>query len=130
VLWAEPAINDALFRQAMEVVGTPNLGATLHNKPRQPGYETLTPNQSVIYLYDIINLKDTGPVVHTAPAGPLNAGFFDMPMTIGPLVETLVPTLGLEPFEPFTFSPAGAAVYQLGPFGTAARKLKEWDLKP
>jgi 2'-5' RNA ligase superfamily len=35
-----------------------------------------------------------------------------------------------EPFEPFTFSPAGAAVYQLGPFGTAAKKLKEWNLKP
>jgi phosphoserine phosphatase len=35
-----------------------------------------------------------------------------------------------ERFEPFTFSPAGAAVYQLGPFGTAAKKLKEWDLKP
>jgi hypothetical protein len=35
-----------------------------------------------------------------------------------------------EPFEPFTFSPAGAAVYQLGPFGTAAKKRKEWDLKP
>ncbi len=34
-----------------------------------------------------------------------------------------------EPFEPFTFSPAGAAVYQLGPFGTASKKLKEWDLK-
>jgi phosphoserine phosphatase len=33
-----------------------------------------------------------------------------------------------EPFEPFTFSPVGAAVYQLGPFGTAAKKLKEWDL--
>jgi 2'-5' RNA ligase superfamily len=32
-----------------------------------------------------------------------------------------------EPFEPFTFSPAGAAVYQLGPFGTAARKLKAWS---
>jgi len=32
-----------------------------------------------------------------------------------------------EPFEPFTFSPAGAAVYQLGPFGTAAKKLKEWN---
>jgi hypothetical protein len=31
-----------------------------------------------------------------------------------------------EPFEPFTFSPAGAAIYQLGPFGTAAKKLKEW----
>lgn len=31
-----------------------------------------------------------------------------------------------EPFTPFTFSPAGAAVYQLGPYGTAAKKLKEW----
>jgi len=35
-----------------------------------------------------------------------------------------------EPFDAFTFSPAGAAVYQLGPFGTAAKKLKEWDSKP
>ncbi len=35
-----------------------------------------------------------------------------------------------EPFTPFTFSPAGAAVYQLGPFGTAAKKLKQFDLKP
>jgi glycerol uptake facilitator-like aquaporin len=34
-----------------------------------------------------------------------------------------------EPFEPFTFSPAGAAVFQLGPYGTAAKQLKEWDLK-
>jgi phosphoserine phosphatase len=34
-----------------------------------------------------------------------------------------------EPFEPFTFSPEGAAVFQLGPYGTAARKLKEWSLK-
>jgi haloacid dehalogenase-like hydrolase len=34
-----------------------------------------------------------------------------------------------EPFEPFTFSPAGAAVYQLGPFGTAAKEFKEWDFK-
>jgi hypothetical protein len=32
-----------------------------------------------------------------------------------------------EPFEQFTFSPAGAAIYQLGPFGTAAKKLKEWQ---
>jgi hypothetical protein len=34
-----------------------------------------------------------------------------------------------EPFEPFAFSPAGAAVYQLGQFGTAAKKLKSLDLK-
>jgi hypothetical protein len=32
-----------------------------------------------------------------------------------------------EPFEAFTFSPAGAAVFQLGPYGTAAKKLKEWN---
>jgi hypothetical protein len=31
-----------------------------------------------------------------------------------------------EPFEQFTFSPAGAAVYQLGQFGTAAKKLHDW----
>jgi len=33
-----------------------------------------------------------------------------------------------EPFEPFTSSPSGAAVYQLGPFGTAVKKL-ETELK-
>ena len=32
-----------------------------------------------------------------------------------------------ERFEAFTFSPAGAAVYQLGQFGTAAKMLKEWN---
>lgn len=35
-----------------------------------------------------------------------------------------------DPFEPFTFSPGEAAVYQLGPYGTAAKKLKEWNFKP
>jgi hypothetical protein len=35
-----------------------------------------------------------------------------------------------EPFEPFTFSPTGAAVYQLGALGTAAMKLKDWDSTP
>ena len=35
-----------------------------------------------------------------------------------------------EPFADFTFSPAGAAVYQLGQYGTAAKKLKELNLKP
>ena len=35
-----------------------------------------------------------------------------------------------EPFKNFTFSPAAAAVYHLGPYGTAAKKLKQLDLKP
>ena len=34
-----------------------------------------------------------------------------------------------EQFESFTFSPAGTAIYQLGPFGTAAKKLNGWDLE-
>jgi hypothetical protein len=38
--------------------------------------------------------------------------------------------MAAEPFEPFTFSPAGAAVYHLGHFGTAAVKLHQFDLKP
>ena len=32
-----------------------------------------------------------------------------------------------EPFQAFTFAPVGAAVCHVG---TAAEKLKEWDLKP
>ena len=34
-----------------------------------------------------------------------------------------------EPFERFTFSPVGAAVSHLGHYGTAAKRLKEFDLK-
>lgn len=34
-----------------------------------------------------------------------------------------------QPFEAFTFSPAGASVYQLGDFGTASKKLKDLELK-
>jgi hypothetical protein len=34
-----------------------------------------------------------------------------------------------EPFETFTFSPAGVSVYHLGHYGTAAKKLKALDLK-
>lgn len=33
-----------------------------------------------------------------------------------------------ERFQTFSFSPAGAAAYQLGPFGSAVRLLKQFDL--
>jgi hypothetical protein len=33
-----------------------------------------------------------------------------------------------EPFEAFAFGAASAAVYQLGPFGTAARMLRRWEV--
>jgi len=34
-----------------------------------------------------------------------------------------------QPFAEFTFSPAGASVYQLAEYGTAAKKLKDLDLQ-
>jgi len=51
-------------------------------------------------------------------------------VTTGVALREYLDQMLAEPFDPFTFSPAGAAVYQLGQFGTAAKKLKEWNLKP
>ncbi len=51
-------------------------------------------------------------------------------VTTGLAPRTYLDEMLKEPFETFTFSPAGAAVYHLGHFGTAAKKLKEWHLKP
>ena len=46
-------------------------------------------------------------------------------MTTGIAPREHLDTVLAEPFQPFVFSPADAAVYQLGPFGTAAKKLKD-----
>jgi phosphoglycolate phosphatase-like HAD superfamily hydrolase len=55
---------------------------------------------------------------------------FSPHVTTGLAPRSYLDKLLQEPFEAFTFSPAGAAVYQLGQFGTAARKLKGFELKP
>jgi hypothetical protein len=55
---------------------------------------------------------------------------FNPHVSTGLAPRTYLDKLLAEPFVPFTFSPAGAAVYQLGQFGTAAKKLKEFDLNP
>jgi hypothetical protein len=55
---------------------------------------------------------------------------FSPHVTTGLAPRTYLDKLLTEPFERFTFSPAGAAVYQLGQFGTAAKQLKTIDLKP
>jgi hypothetical protein len=55
---------------------------------------------------------------------------FNPHVTTGVALREYLDQMLAEPFEPFTFSPAGAAVYQLGQFGTAAKKLKQLDLKP
>ena len=55
---------------------------------------------------------------------------FSPHVTTGLAPRSYLDKLLEEPFEAFTFSPAGAAVYQLGQFGTAARKLRGFELKP
>ena len=54
---------------------------------------------------------------------------FNPHVSTGLAPKTYLDKLLAEPFEKFTFFPAGAAVYQLGQFGTAAKKLKSWELK-
>ena len=55
---------------------------------------------------------------------------FNPHVTIGVGTETYLNKMLAEPFEAFTFSPAGASVYQLGSFGTARKELKALDLRP
>jgi hypothetical protein len=55
---------------------------------------------------------------------------FNPHVTTGIAPKTYLDPMLAAAFAPFTFSPAGAAVYQLGQFGTAAKRLKQLDLKP
>jgi 2'-5' RNA ligase superfamily len=49
---------------------------------------------------------------------------FNPHVTIGVGTEKYLDEMLAEPFPSFTFSPAGASVYQLGAFGTARKELK------
>jgi len=51
---------------------------------------------------------------------------FNPHVSIGVAPTDYLDKMVAEPFASFTFSPAAAAVFQLGPYGTAARKLQEW----
>ena len=53
---------------------------------------------------------------------------FNPHVTIGVASQDYLKGLLAEPFDEFTFSPAGASVYQLGSYGTAMKKLNEWEL--
>ncbi len=73
---------------------------------------------------------DAQMIAYVSAFVPQNGGeHFNPHVTTGVALREYLDKMLAEPFESFTFSPAGAAVYQLGPFGTAAKKLKEWDLK-
>lgn len=51
-------------------------------------------------------------------------------VTCGVATVAFVKKLEAESFAPFTFSPVAVSVYQLGNFGTARKKLKEWAFTP
>lgn len=51
-------------------------------------------------------------------------------VTCGVASVAFVQKLEAEPFSAFWFSPVAVSVYQLGNFGTARKKLKEWTFTP
>ena len=55
---------------------------------------------------------------------------FNPHIAIGVGTEAYLNEMLGEPFEAFTFSPAGASVYQLGSFGTARKELTTLQLSP
>ena len=62
---------------------------------------------------------------------PDHSGTNFMPhVTIGVGLKSYLDEMLAAPFEAFTFTAAGASVYQLGDFGTARKNLKTLDLKP
>jgi hypothetical protein len=74
---------------------------------------------------------DAGLIKYVSTFEQIGAGAkFNPHVTTGLAPTAYLDRMIAEPFPSFTFSPAGAAAYQLGPFGTAAKKLKEWHVKP
>jgi phosphoserine phosphatase len=70
---------------------------------------------------------DAGLIDYVSTFVPKMTGeHFSPHVSIGVAPREYLDEMVTEPFEPFTFSPAGAAVYQLGPYGTAAKQLAEW----
>jgi hypothetical protein len=57
-------------------------------------------------------------------AGP----HFEPHVSTGIASTAYLEAMQAEPFEAFPFTSASAALYQLGPFGTAARLLHRWEL--
>jgi len=71
-----------------------------------------------------------GVIEYVAAFVPDHSGKNFMPhVTIGVGLKDYLDAMVAAPFEPFTFSPAGASVYQLGDFGTARKNLKTLEFK-
>jgi len=74
---------------------------------------------------------DAGLIQYVSTFVPkMSGGNFNPHVSTGVAAKKDLDKMLAEPFEAYTFSPARAAVFQLGSFGTAAKKFKKWDLKP
>lgn len=72
---------------------------------------------------------DTALIQYVAGFAAHHAGpHFNPHVSTGVAPTAYLDAMIAEPFAAFAFAPAGAAVYQLGPFGTAARRLHSWEL--
>jgi hypothetical protein len=60
----------------------------------------------------------------------MSGEYFNPHVSTGVAPKEYLDKMLAEPFASFTFAPAGAAVFQLGPYGTAAKKLKDWAPAP
>ena len=72
-----------------------------------------------------INAETIGYVEHFVPESS-GAKYFPH-VTLGVAKEDFAKQMKAEPFEAFTFKADGVAVYQLGNFGTAAKKLWQYQ---
>ena len=146
---AEKVLADAKITrmqlEAFKYYYTPGPGVGVAGIVARPTPPLLTLQQSLIAAVAPLTVE-TGPIgAFSAPHDdPVNDGLLIkyvstfVPQQTGerfsPHVSTGVAPLDYldkmlaEPFATFTFWPAGAAVYQLGPFGTAAKKLKAWNV--
>ena len=71
---------------------------------------------------------DPGLIEYVSSFVPKRSGeHFNPHVTTGVASREFLDKMIAEPFEAFSFSPAGAAIFQLGEFGTAAKKLKAWQ---
>ncbi len=69
VVWAEPFFESALFSEVIKKdFGVENNTLFIYNQLIQPGHEMpLTPNQTVVYAYSIIDLRSGPMVLEVAP---------------------------------------------------------------
>jgi hypothetical protein len=72
-----------------------------------------------------------GLIDYVATFVPEHSGKNFMPhVSVGVAPEDYLKAMLAEPFEAFTFSLAGASIYQLGDYGTARKQLKSWAFEP